>query len=199
MQIDYNELAKHTGHDVSVVVTGSRAQLLCRACGCALLSLNRHRPEDTDTLIPALFLYTDGGCSPNPGLGGWGVVGVHADRDVFEMKGALEDTTSSRMELMAAIKGLEKARGTFPNYEPTVITDSNYVKTGMNEWIKGWISREWTRSDGNPVKNQDLWQRLHDVSKVRPMAKFLWMRKDSHPRNTKAHDLATKAREELGV
>lgn len=110
-------------------------------------------------------LYTDGACRGNPGPGGWGVLmryGAHEKT----MHGGEAETTNNRMELMAAIAGLEslKRRCTVALY-----TDSQYVRKGITEWIHGWKRNGWKTASKQPVKNQDLWQRLdqqigkHDV------------------------------------
>lgn len=101
-------------------------------------------------------IWTDGACSGNPGPGGWGVL-LKKGTVEKELYGGEAETTNNRMELLAAIKGLEAL--TKP-CEVTLYTDSNYVKNGITQWIKGWIAKNWKGSNGKPVKNQDLWQQL---------------------------------------
>ena len=105
-------------------------------------------------------IYTDGACRGNPGPGGWATLLRYGDH-VRELSGAEAATTNNRMELMAAIKGLEALN------RPTVVdlyTDSQYVQKGISEWLAGWIARGWRTASKTPVKNTDLWQRLQAAS-----------------------------------
>ena len=107
-----------------------------------------------------VIIYTDGACRGNPGPGGWGTLLRYGDH-VRELSGAEAATTNNRMELMAAIKGLEALNC------PTVVdlyTDSQYVQKGISEWLAGWIARGWRTASKTPVKNTDLWQRLQAAS-----------------------------------
>ena len=107
-----------------------------------------------------VIIYTDGACRGNPGPGGWGTLLRYGDH-VRELSGAEAATTNNRMELMAAIKGLEALN------RPTVVdlyTDSQYVQKGISEWLAGWIARGWRTASKTPVKNTDLWQRLQAAS-----------------------------------
>ena len=106
-------------------------------------------------------IFTDGACSGNPGPGGWGAIlrlkntaGGGRER---ELSGGDPATTNNRMELMAAIRGLEALK------RPCNVqlwTDSVYVKDGVTKWIHGWKRNGWRTADKKPVKNVDLWQRL---------------------------------------
>jgi ribonuclease HI len=113
----------------------------------------------------ALSIFTDGGCSGNPGPGGWAYViilrTVQNEKIIAEGKGAEENTTNNRMELMAAIAALKKLK-TLRNLPRlyTVYTDSQYVQQGITGWIAKWKRNNWRTSDKAPVKNQDLWQEL---------------------------------------
>jgi ribonuclease HI len=112
-----------------------------------LNSLNRRKK---------VVIYTDGACSGNPGPGGWGAI-MRCNDVEKELWGSEKYTTNNRMELMAAIGSLEALR------EPCCVeihTDSTYVKNGITKWISGWIKNNWRSSIKQPVKNQDLWQRL---------------------------------------
>ena len=96
--------------------------------------------------------FTDGACSGNPGPGGWGVImrfGVHEK----ELWGGERDTTNNRMELTAAIRGLEAMKRPIT---AKVYTDSQYVLKGISEWIHGWKRNGWKTADKKPVKNADL-------------------------------------------
>ena len=103
-----------------------------------------------------IIIHTDGACKGNPGPGGWGVI-LMSGQHRKELFGGEEHTTNNRMELLAAIKGLEALKGTGHNVE--LWTDSNYVVQGCNTWLKGWKAKNWRGSAG-PVKNVDLWQRM---------------------------------------
>ncbi len=108
--------------------------------------------------MSVIRVYTDGGCKGNPGPGGWGVVIALPDGSPpRELYGGEPDTTNNRMELLAAITGLERVpEGRLVQMN----TDSKYVKEGIEYWINNWRHNGWKTSDGKPVKNSDLWQRL---------------------------------------
>jgi ribonuclease HI len=111
-------------------------------------------------------IYTDGACRGNPGPGGWAALLLSGNHKK-EISGSETLTTNNRMELFAAISGLEalKSKGT----RARVFTDSQYVIKGIREWVPNWKQRGWKTADKKPVKNQDLWERLdalastHDV------------------------------------
>ena len=108
-----------------------------------------------------IVIYTDGGCSGNPGPGGWGVV-VIADGQARQLSGGEYETTNNRMELTAAIQALSIIKNTpgFSERPVTLNIDSQYVKNGITVWIKGWKTKGWRTTDKKPVKNQDLWVQL---------------------------------------
>ncbi|AEF81004.1 ribonuclease HI [Leadbettera azotonutricia] len=134
----------------------------------------------------ALTIYTDGGCSGNPGPGGWAFVIL---QDTFqginvlaERSGAEKSTTNNRMELMAAIASLETLKTlTDAPRKLTLCTDSQYLQKGMTEWLKGWKAKGWRTSDKQPVRNQDLWQRLDSISGEFSIA-WVWVK--GHAGNT---------------
>jgi len=99
---------------------------------------------------------TDGACKGNPGPGGWGVV-IRAGTREKELSGGEIHTTNNRMELTAAIRGLEALNRAC---HVTLVTDSVYVKDGITRWIHGWQRNGWRTSDKKPVKNAELWQEL---------------------------------------
>ncbi|MGE3913325.1 MAG: ribonuclease HI [Chloroflexota bacterium] len=101
--------------------------------------------------------HTDGGCLGNPGPGGWGVHVEYPDGRVVEMGGGEAHTTNNRMELRAAI---EAARATAGHPSATIVTDSQYVRRGITEWMAGWKRKGWVTSTGQPVVNRDLWEEL---------------------------------------
>lgn len=135
--------------------------------------------------------YTDGACSGNPGPGGWGALLVaRKDGAVVrerELKGGEAHTTNNRMELMAAIEALN-ALG-----KPTaitVVTDSNYVKGGVTQWIHGWKRNGWKTADRKPVKNEDLWRAL-DAAQARHSVTWKWVKGHAgHEENERADSLA---------
>ena len=108
--------------------------------------------------------YTDGACSGNPGPGGWGVLlEALADKTVVktrELNGGDGYTTNNRMELMAAIRALESLKF---RSKVTIVTDSQYLKNGITQWIERWKANGWLTRERNPVKNSDLWQRLDKI------------------------------------
>ena len=112
-----------------------------------------------------VIIYTDGGCSGNPGPGGWGVV-VIFNGEARQLSGGEKNTTNNRMELTAAINALSIVKNTpdFKNHKITVNIDSQYVKIGITVWIKGWKLKGWKTADKKPVKNQDLWIQLDELN-----------------------------------
>jgi len=101
-------------------------------------------------------IYTDGACKGNPGPGGWGVL-LRSGPTVKELYGGERSTTNNRMELMAVIQALEALK------RPCAVTlylDSQYVLKGITEWLPGWKAKGWKTASKQPVKNQELWQRL---------------------------------------
>ncbi|WNZ24424.1 ribonuclease HI [Leptolyngbya sp. NK1-12] len=105
-------------------------------------------------------IYTDGACSGNPGPGGWATVVYFSDGSVHEMGGAASQTTNNRMEMQAAIEALEFLLAAAPSDSIALYTDSEYVKNGVTQWLKGWKQKGWKTATGKPVLNQDLWRVL---------------------------------------
>ena len=103
-------------------------------------------PASNPALTPAFTLYTDGGCSPNPGPGGWGFVLDASGEGRMERCGGDPDSTNNRMELTAVIRGLEALK---EPCEVTLFADSSYVLQGMSSWMTGWKKRGWKRKDGS--------------------------------------------------
>lgn len=102
-------------------------------------------------------IYSDGACSGNPGPGGYGVILVFNGIEK-EISGGEKDTTNNRMELMGAIIGLEALK---ESCEVILTTDSKYVVDAFNKgWINSWRKKNWRKSDGKPVLNKELWERL---------------------------------------
>ena len=122
-------------------------------------------------MTPGVVIYTDGACSGNPGPGGWGAVLMAKGRE-RELWGGEPATTNNRMELMAAIQALEAL--TRP-CKVELHTDSQYVRTGISEWISGWKARGWRTAAKAPVKNEDLWRRL-DEARLRHEVDWRWVK-----------------------
>jgi ribonuclease HI len=102
-------------------------------------------------------IHTDGSCLGNPGPGGWAALLRYGEKE-REVVGGEAQTTNNRMELMAAIAALEILT---EGCEITLHIDSQYVRQGITEWMPGWVRRGWKTAGGDPVKNRDLWERLH--------------------------------------
>ena len=138
-------------------------------------------------------IYTDGACKGNPGPGGWGALLIYKGVK-RELWGGEPDTTNNRMELMAAIMALESLT------EPCHIvlhTDSQYVRQGITEWMRGWKARGWMTADKKPVKNAELWQRL-DAARLRHDVKWRWVKGHAgHELNERADGLANRGVEEV--
>lgn len=110
------------------------------------------------TNLPRVTVYTDGGCKPNPGPGGWGAVLLFdKENRPQELLGGDAKTTNNRMELQAA---LETVRALPVPHHITLYTDSKYLKNGITKWLDNWRRKNWVTSGGTPVKNKDLWQAL---------------------------------------
>jgi ribonuclease HI len=105
-------------------------------------------------------IYTDGACRGNPGPGGWAALLSKAGHEK-EISGAEALTTNNRMELTAVIRALEALRRPV---RARVYTDSEYVRRGISEWLPGWKARGWRTAARKPVKNQDLWEQLDELS-----------------------------------
>ena len=122
-------------------------------------------------MTPGVVIYTDGACSGNPGPGGWGAI-LMAKGKERELWGGEPATTNNRMELMAAIQALEAL--TRP-CKVELHTDSQYVRTGISEWISAWKARGWRTAAKAPVKNEDLWRRL-DEARLRHEDDWRWVK-----------------------
>ena len=137
-------------------------------------------------------LITDGACLGNPGPGGWAAILRYADR-TREMFGSAPRTTNNRMELTAAIEGLRAIK---EPCEVEVVTDSEYVKNGITQWIHGWKRKNWIKSDKKPVLNADLWRDL-DAEVARHKTQWTWTKGHaSHDDNNRADELANMAARE---
>jgi ribonuclease HI len=141
---------------------------------------------------PMVEIYTDGACLGNPGPGGWGAVlryGRHENR----LYGGEPVTTNNRMEIMAAIQGLESLKRPSTVH---VYTDSAYLRNGITSWLAGWKRNGWQTSQKKPVKNADLWQRLDSVARQHDVQWFWVKGHAGHPGNELADELAGKGAQE---
>lgn len=137
-----------------------------------------------------VYIYTDGACSGNPGPGGWGAVLVYNGHEK-DLSGYEAQTTNNRMELLAAIEGLSALTRPMP---VIIVSDSKYVQQGILEWLPNWIKRNWKTAANQPVKNQDLWQRLSEASKIPSSIEWQWVKGHAgHEYNEKADQLARDA------
>ncbi|WP_448562536.1 ribonuclease HI [Trichothermofontia sp.] len=155
--------ACHRSHRVSTEVSETipKPEVPLRSCRVASSEAPLSPPPSSQLgLHPIASLYTDGACVGNPGPGGWGVVVYFQDGSVHEMGGFDPQTTNNRMELQAAIAALEYLTQLGQRGPVVLYTDSEYVKNGITQWIKGWKRKNWRTSEGKPVLNQDLWERL---------------------------------------
>jgi ribonuclease HI len=137
-------------------------------------------------------LITDGACLGNPGKGGWACILRFGEykREIF---GSEPHTTNNRMELTAAIEGLKRLK---ESCSVEVITDSEYVKNGITNWIHGWKKKGWVRADKQPVVNKDLWMAL-DGLVSNHTTQWKWTKGHaSHEDNNRCDELATRAARE---
>jgi len=138
-------------------------------------------------------IFTDGACRGNPGPGGWGVLLRFQGKEKTLCGGELE-TTNNRMELTAAIIGLESLN---KPYSVTLTTDSKYVMNGITDWIENWKKRGWKTSAKKPVKNEDLW-RLLDKACSQHEINWQWVKGHSgHRENELVDALANQGIDEL--
>jgi len=131
-------------------------------------------------------IFTDGACRGNPGPGGWAAILRYREVEK-ELSGYDPATTNNRMEMMAAIVGLEALKRPC---RVRLYSDSQYLRDGITKWIHGWKRRDWRTADKQPVKNVDLWQRLDAVAS-RHAVDWQWVRGHSgHPENERADAIA---------
>ncbi|MEG3178601.1 ribonuclease HI [Sphingomonas sp. RB3P16] len=143
----------------------------------------------TTTELTKVEIATDGACKGNPGPGGWGAL-IRSGGTEKELSGGEVLTTNNRMELMAAIEGLNALKRPC---RVTLSTDSRYVMDGLTKWIKGWQKNGWKTAAKQPVKNADLWQALLDAAKPHRI-EWTWVKGHAgHPDNERADRLASDA------
>ncbi len=138
-------------------------------------------------------IFTDGACRGNPGPGGWGVLLRYQGKE-RTLHGGEAETTNNRMELMAAIIGLESLK---ESCKVTLTTDSKYVMSGITDWINNWKKRGWKTASRKSVKNEDLWRRLDDVNQQHEIH-WQWVKGHSgHRENELVDALANRGVDEL--
>jgi len=154
-----------------------------------LFSTGNSKPLPPDRPLKKVQLITDGSCIGNPGPGGWACILRYGDkkREIF---GSEQQTTNNRMELQAAVEGLRTLKGPC---EVELITDSNYVKNGITEWIYKWKRNGWQTQGKKAVVNQDLWHDL-DYEVSRHKINWQWTKGHaSHADNNRCDELAQAA------
>ena len=145
-------------------------------------------------------IYTDGACSPNPGVGGWGCIlsAVLPDGRLYEVKhsGGFRESTNNRMELIAVIEGFGSLNGQGHNIE--VISDSKYVCDAFNQhWIDNWRKNNWTKGKNGKLPNADLWRTLWNFVSMQNSVVFTWVKgHDVNPYNNECDRLAVAARKD---
>jgi ribonuclease HI len=145
-------------------------------------------PSDSET--PATVeIWTDGGCKPNPGPGGWGAI-LRFGAVERELSGFEAATTNNRMELTAAAAALEALKRPC---RVVLHTDSEYLRNGITRWHQGWVRKNWRNAAGDPVANMDLWQRVLAAAAPHTI-EWKWVRGHAgDAMNERADQLATAA------
>ena len=150
--------------------------------------------KTASTIEPEVQLFTDGGCSGNPGPGGWAFILRHpSSGKEVEQSGAEADTTNNRMELTAVVRGLEAL--TRPS-AVELLTDSVYVGKGLTEWMPKWKANGWRRREGKrwaEVKNEDLWRELDELIAKHQLKYTRVAGHSGHPENDRCDELAVAA------
>ncbi|MGH7121638.1 MAG: ribonuclease HI [Acetobacteraceae bacterium] len=144
----------------------------------------------TESEPPRVEIWTDGGCKPNPGPGGWAAI-LRSGKNERELSGAAAASTNNQMELTAAAEALEALK---QPCRVILATDSQYLERGITIWQQNWVRRNWRTRDGKPVLNRDLWERLLAAA-ARHQIEWRWVRGHAtDPMNIRADALASAAR-----
>ena len=142
-----------------------------------------------------VHIFTDGACKGNPGVGGWGVVLRYGEHEK-QLCDAVANTTNNQMELTAVIQGLEALKKGFSG-SVIVYTDSQYVQKGISEWIFNWKKNNWKTAAKKPVANQELWQKLDELSQQFNI-QWQWVKgHNGNPDNELADSLANRGIDEF--
>jgi ribonuclease HI len=145
--------------------------------------------EPQEKTPPLVTIFTDGACLGNPSPGGWGAVLVHPKKRIT-LSGGFRQTTNNRMEMTAAIEALKTLKF---SCQVVMTTDSQYLKNGITQWMKGWKRNGWVTAAKTPVKNRDLWMEL-DRQLGRHEVRWEWVKGHAgHKENEEADQLAGKA------
>ena len=145
------------------------------------------KPQESKHL-KQIKIFTDGACKGNPGPGGWGAVLFYGEHEK-QLFGGEALTTNNRMELQAAIEGLKVLN---QRCDVLITTDSQYVRKGITEWLAGWKRNGWKTAAKKPVKNDDLWRELDELTQAHQV-QWAWVKGHSgHPENELADQLANK-------
>ena len=138
-------------------------------------------------------IYTDGSCIGNPGKGGWAAIIINNGKKKI-ISGSENYTTNNRMEIIAVIKALN----TIKLKQATLITDSQYVKNGIEVWIHKWKNNGWMTAEKKPVKNKDLWTKLDNIQKTKKI-KLEWVKGHSSDKfNNEVDRIARERAESIG-
>lgn len=141
------------------------------------VSFSRTMSDASSIAMKKVTIYTDGACSGNPGIGGWGAILMYGSAKK-EISGASEMTTNNRMEMMAAINALKMLK---EPCEVELFTDSAYLSNGFNQgWILNWLKRGWKKANGDSVENRELWENLLELSRQH---KVTWIKVKGHADN----------------
>ena len=141
-----------------------------------------------------ITIYTDGACSGNPGVGGWGAILLYQEHRK-EIYGGDKYTTNNKMELMAVIEALSALKK--ENCDIEIYTDSQYVKKGITEWLFGWKKNNWKNSKKQEVLNRDLWEKL-DILTSKHNIEWFWVKgHNNNELNERADELARLGIKEL--
>ena len=169
-------------------------EIAVRCSFCYTLILQKTNSQKM--LKTSVTIYTDGACSPNPGIGGWGAVLISKEHNLRnELSGSEVDSTNNRMEMTAAIKALEALK---KSCVVKLYTDSSYLKNAFEKnWLNNWQNNGWKSKARKPVVNKDLWLRLLEVSKKHEVS-WHWVKGHSgNPENDRCDELAVQARKKF--